>query len=167
MEPFERPWFATGLRVPRSVLNSVDDAARAAHPEESCGLLYGPADDPAAITRAEPWDNLANKYHALDPETYPRTARAAYILHPMKMQRALEAGDARGEPVKVIFHSHCNVGAYFSHEDQTVAAPEGVPVVPVVYLVTSVRDGGLVDDHKLFAFDGGAWVERPLTVVEG
>jgi len=84
----------------------------------------------------------------------------------MLMQRALEDGDAGGVPVKVIYHSHCDCGAYFSKEDQLVAAPDGEPVLPVVYLVTSVRGGGVVDDHKLFVFKDGEWVEGPFLVAD-
>ena len=80
------------------------------------------------------------------------------------MQRALADGDAGGVPVKVVYHSHCDCGAYFSKEDQLVASPDGAPVLPVAYLVTSVRTGGLVDDHKLFVFRDGGWVEAAFSV---
>ena len=124
----------------------------------------GPAGDPPAVTRSRRITNLADRYHKLDPETFPRTSREAYVIDGMLMQRALADGDAAGEPVKVIYHSHCDCGAYFSKEDRVVAAPEGAPVLPVAYLVTSVREGGVVDDHKLFVFRDGGWVEAPFTV---
>lgn len=159
----ERPWLRGDLVIDRAVLDDVDAHAIAAYPDESCGLLSGPASEPARIDAGARYENLANRYHAADPTTYPRTAREAYIIHGMKLQRALSEGDASGRPVKVLYHSHCDVGSYFSAEDKLVAAPDGVPVLPLAYLVTSVR-GTLVDDHKLFVFDDGAWVERPFTV---
>lgn len=158
------PWLTQPLVITRAVLDHVDDHARSAYPEESCGLLSGPADDVPRVDAALRCENLANRYHQSDPETYPRTAREAYIINGLLMQRSLDEGAKRGIPVKVLYHSHCDCGAYFSAEDQIVAAPEGTPVLPVVYLVTSVREGGVVDDHKLFAHEGGRWVERAFTV---
>lgn len=159
-----RRWLMGDLVIPQEILDDVDAHAREAYPSESCGLLSGPAGDPRAITSGRRLPNLADRYHQLDPETYPRTSKSAYIIDGMLMQRALADGDAGGVPVKVIYHSHCDCGAYFSTEDQIVASPEGTPVLPVVYLVTSVREGGVVDDHKLFAFADGGWVEAKFTV---
>jgi proteasome lid subunit RPN8/RPN11 len=159
-----RRWLMGDLVIPQDILDDVEAHAREAYPGECCGLLSGPAGDPRAITSGRRLTNLADRYHALDPETYPRTAKDAYIIDGMLMQRALAEGDAGGVPVKVVYHSHCDCGAYFSKEDQLVAAPDGTPVLPVVYLVTSVRGGGVVDDHKLFAFHEGEWVEAPFTI---
>ena len=88
------------------------------------------------------------------------------ICHGIPDSRALEDGDAGGVPVKVVYHSHCDCGAYFSKEDQLVAAPDGAPVLPVTYLVTSVRGGGIIDDRKLFIFQDGEWVEAPFIVAD-
>lgn len=161
-----KKWLLGDLVIPQDVLDDVDAHAREAYPGESCGLLSGPAGDPRAITSGRRMPNLADRYHQLDPETYPRTSKNAYVIDGMAMQRALDDGDAGGVPVKVIYHSHCDCGAYFSKEDQLVAAPEGEPLLPVVYLVTSVRAGDVVDDHKLFAFKDGEWVEVPFLVAD-
>lgn len=161
-----RRWLLGDLVIPQDILDDVDAHALEAYPGESCGLLSGPAGDPRAITSGRRVANLADRYHKLDPETYPRTSKDAYIIDGMLMQRALEDGDAGGVPVKVIYHSHCDCGAYFSKEDQLVAAPDGTPVLPVVYLVTSVRAGGVVDDHKLFVFSEGEWVEAPFLIAD-
>ncbi|MBI5512686.1 MAG: Mov34/MPN/PAD-1 family protein [Deltaproteobacteria bacterium] len=160
----ERPWLEGPLALDRAVLEALDAHARECHPEESCGLLVGPAAEPSRVDEARRMDNLANREHALDPELFPRTAREAYVLNPLKVQRMLDAGDREGRPVKAIYHSHCDVGAYFSPEDQRFAAVDGRLTLPVCYVVTSVRGGGVVDDHKLFVYRGGAWVEAPLEV---
>ena len=161
-----RRWLMGDLVIPQDILDDVDAHAREAYPGEACGLLSGPAGDPRAITSGRRLPNLADRYHKLDPETFPRTSRDAYIIDGMLMQRALEDGDAGGVPVKVVYHSHCDCGAYFSKEDQIVAAPDGEPVLPVVHLVTSVRMGGMVDDHKLFAFKDGEWVEANFIIAD-
>ena len=161
------PWLESELVVSRAALDVVDAHARECYPEESCGFLLGPAAEHARIDEALKAANLANKYHKVDPETFPRTAREFYLIDARLIQRTFEGGEAAGRPVKVIYHSHCDCGAYFSKEDQAGASPDGAPSYPVMYLVTSVREGGVVDDHKLFSFRGGAWVEVPFTVREG
>ena len=147
-----RPWLMGDLVIPQDVVDDVEDHAREAYPGEACGLLSGPAGDPRVITSGRRMPNLADRYHQLDPETYPRTSREAYIIDGMAMQRALTDGDAGGVPVKVIYHSHCDCGAYFSAEDRAGAAPDGALSYPAVFLVTSVREG--------------AWVEVPYTLID-
>lgn len=161
----ETPWQTGDLTIARAVLDDVDAHARECYPDESCGFLLGPAAERGVVSEGRRAVNLANKYHAVDPDTFPRTAREFYMIDARVIQRTFEQGAASGQPVKVIYHSHCDCGAYFSKEDQAGAAPDGVLSYPVTYLVTSVREGGVVDDHKLFAFVDGAWVEVPFTVV--
>ena len=97
---------------------------------------------------------------------YIFAGREFYLIDARLIQRTFEGGETSGRPVKVIYHSHCDCGAYFSREDQAGASPDGVPSYPVTYLVTSVREGGVVDDHKLFTFSAGAWVEMPFDIVD-
>src|SRR5579883_3208269 len=113
--------------------------------------------------------NRANKLHALDPEAYPRTGRMYFDIDSMKFEKAIAQGEAAGRPVKVLYHSHLDAGAYFSETDASVAKMGGdAPPFDLAYLVTSVR-AGKVDEHKLFVWDPAArtFVESPLSVVEG
>lgn len=158
------PWLDGNLVILREVLAEVDAHAVAEYPNESCGFLVGPADDPRRVDGIVRAVNMADRYHRVDPETFPRTARTYYIIDARVIYQTFAQGEAQGRPVKVIYHSHCDVGAYFSAEDQAAAAPDGVLSYPVTYLVTSVR-GGVVDDHKLFAFREGRWIEVPFRVV--
>ena len=97
--------------------------------------------------------NRANKLHALDPEAYPRTGRMYFDIDSMKFQSAIARGATEGRPVKVLYHSHLDVGAYFSPTDAEVAKMGGdAPPFDLAYLVTSVRNG-VVDDHKLFVWE--------------
>jgi proteasome lid subunit RPN8/RPN11 len=105
--------------------------------------------------------NLANRYHQLDPETYPRKGNMYFLLDARKFQKAIEEGEASGRPVKVLWHSHLDVGAYFSETDAAAANMGGAePANDLAYLVTSVRKG-VVDDHKLFV-----WSEASRSFVE-
>jgi proteasome lid subunit RPN8/RPN11 len=165
------PWITGNLSVPRAVLDRVDEEARRAYAadEESCGFLVGPAGDARAIDGIVPMVNRANKLHALDPEAYPRTGRMYFDIDSMKFDTAIRKGEAEGRPVKVLYHSHLDVGAYFSDTDASVAKMgQDEPPWDLCYLVTSVRQG-TVDDRKLFVWDpqARAFVESPLEVVEG
>jgi proteasome lid subunit RPN8/RPN11 len=165
----KHPWIRGGLRVKREVIHRVDEEARAAYArdEESCGLLTGPADDALLVDACMPMENRANKLHRLDPETYPRTGRMYFDLDPLKFERAVKSGEASGVPVKVLYHSHLDVGAYFSETDAQAATMGGdVPSYDIAYLVTSVRKG-VVDERKLFVWEPDArkFVEAELIIV--
>jgi [CysO sulfur-carrier protein]-S-L-cysteine hydrolase len=166
----KHPWAAGNLVVPRAVVDQVDDEARKAYArdEESCGFLVGPEADARQVDGLVPMVNRANALHRLDPEQYPRTGRTYFDIDSMKFEGAIRKGEAGGRPVKVLYHSHLDVGAYFSPTDAEVAKMgQGEPPWDLAYLVTSVRDGK-VDDRKLFVWDPGgqAFVESALQIVD-
>jgi hypothetical protein len=110
--------------------------------------------------------NRANALHALDPEAYPRTGRTYFDIDSLKFESAIRQGASSGRPVKVLYHSHLDAGAYFSATDAEVAKMGGdEPPFDLAYLVTNVSSGE-VDDHKLFVWDPGTrtFVESRLTV---
>jgi proteasome lid subunit RPN8/RPN11 len=159
-------WTHGHLRIATRAIARVDEDALAAYArdEESCGIMIGPASDPLLVDEAVPMLNRANKLHQLDPEAYPRTGRTSFDMDPFLFERALRAGESNQRPVKVLFHSHLEVGAYFSETDKTAATMGGAePAYPLAYLVTSVRQGK-VDDRKLFVWDGSAFVEAPMFI---
>jgi proteasome lid subunit RPN8/RPN11 len=167
----KHPWILGNLRVPRSVIDKVDEEARRAYgkDEESCGFLVGPAAEGNQVDGIVTMVNRANALHRLDPEAYPRTGRTYFDIDSMKFESAIRRGESEGRPVKVLYHSHLDVGAYFSPTDAEVAKMgQGEPPWDLAYLVTSVRSGQ-VDDRKLFVWDPGVrgFVESPLEVLEG
>jgi [CysO sulfur-carrier protein]-S-L-cysteine hydrolase len=167
----KHPWVLGGLVIPKSVLERVSEEARLAYgrDEESCGFLVGPAAEGRRVDGIVPMVNRANALHRLDPEQYPRTGRTYFDIDSMKFEGAIRRGEAEGRPVKVLYHSHLDVGAYFSATDAEVAKMgQGEPPWDLAYLVTSVRVGK-VDDRKLFIWDpvGKAFVESGLEVEEG
>ncbi len=166
----KHPWVEGNLVVARSVLDQVDEEARRAYTrdEESCGFLVGPASEGRRVDGIVPMINRANALHRLDPEAYPRTGRTYFDIDSMKFEGSIRRGEAEGRPVKVLYHSHLDVGAYFSPTDAEVAKMgQGEPPWDLAYLVTSVR-GGVVDDRKLFVWDPPtrSFVESPLEVEE-
>ena len=137
-------------------LAAIYDHALREHPNECCGIVYGPKAQPIAA-RAVACVNTQNDLHAEDPVTHKRDARTAYALGGtdlFKVGKSLRTD----EPVKIIYHSHVDVGAYFSAEDVRAAAPDGELTYPVDYLVVDVGAEG-VRESKLFRFSDGAFVE--------
>jgi len=164
----KHPWVLGGLRIAKALLERVDEQAIAgyASDEESCGLLLGPVSDATLLDEIVPMVNRASVLHRMDPETYPRTPRTYFDIDPLKFARAIEKGEAEGRPVKVLYHSHLDVGAYFSDTDALAAKMGGDdPAYDLAYLVTSVKASG-VDDRKLFVWrpDARTFVETPLRV---
>ncbi|MBX3128498.1 MAG: Mov34/MPN/PAD-1 family protein [Polyangiaceae bacterium] len=150
------PWVNGDLRIRSSVLRSVAAAAVAAYArdEEACGYLCGPASEPLLVDEAVELENLANKYHAADPEGHPRTGREYFKVNALKFERAIASAQSAGRPVKVFFHSHLDCGAYFSAEDAAsmTLGGTGGPSFELAYLVTAV-DAGAVTAHALFVWD--------------
>lgn len=166
----KHPWALGKLRIAKAVIDRVDEEARAAYgrDEESCGLLLGPTAEALVVDAIVPFENRANKLHRLDPETYPRTGRMYFDIDPLKFERAVKEGEGNGRPVKVLYHSHLDVGAYFSETDAQAATMGGdEPAYDLAYLVTSVKKDG-VDDRKLFVWDPSAkkFVETELTLTD-
>jgi proteasome lid subunit RPN8/RPN11 len=150
-----RPWIEGGLVIDAAVMADVEAHAVADYPSEACGFLSGPAADAARVDAGVRERNEADRYHALDPERFPRTSRMYFKINELRAARAFEAGEASGRPIKVIYHSHCDAGAYFSQEDAATFASDGTLMWPCAFLVVSVVAGRAVD-RKL-------WVHVPGT----
>ncbi len=166
------PWIFGDLRILRSALDVVEQAARSAYgrDEEACGYLEGPLDDALFIDAAVELENLANKYHRVDPENHPRTGRTYFKINGLKFDKAIAGASERARAVKVFFHSHLDVGSYFSAEDAASMTMGGTgdPTYQLAYLVTAI-DQGVVSTHRLFVWDASRreFVEASFAVVEG
>jgi proteasome lid subunit RPN8/RPN11 len=136
--------------IPRSVLDAIYAHAREGYPDEVCGFIIGD-------NEARRCENRQNALHAEDPVAFPRNATTAYNIG-AKDLFFLDRSQRSDRPVRVIYHSHVEVGAYFSDEDVRAATSEGELLYPVDYLVVDVRKDG-VREAKLFRFEGGRFVE--------
>jgi adenylyltransferase/sulfurtransferase len=111
------------------------------YPEEGCGVLSGPLHQPPLMDGYHPVENIINRMHEEDPERYPRTAERGYYMDPVEMMRLEKQFSAGGRRLKAIFHSHVDVGAYFSQEDIDRALWAGQPILPgVAYLVCGIKN---------------------------
>jgi proteasome lid subunit RPN8/RPN11 len=167
----EAPWVLGALTIDAGVLAEVEAHALAEYPSEACGLLFGPAADPARVDGARREVNEADRYHRLDPQRFPRTSRTYFKMNELHALRSFDEGARAGRPVKVVYHSHCDAGAYFSAEDAATFAPEGALAWPAAFLVVSVvgdGEGGAprVADRRLWVHepDTGTFRESPFTV---
>jgi len=166
----DKPWTKGNLRLTRAALDVVETAARAAYgrDEEACGFIEGPADDLALCDQATELENLANKYHQVDPEGHPRTGREYFKINGLKFEKSIARAQSEGRAVKIFFHSHLDCGAYFSQEDAAsmTMGGQGAPTYQLCYLVTAV-DLGHVTAHRLFIWDDPTrtFIESPFSVV--
>lgn len=162
----ETPWTAGDLRIPADVMAELEAHALQEYPKECCGFVMGPADDVGALDEARREVNEADKYHKLDPETFPRTAEMYFKINELRAQRAFDEGAKNGRPLKVIYHSHCDADAYFSTEDAATFANNNTLMWPCAFIVVSVWDGK-VKERKLHIHNPGTndFIESPLTVV--
>jgi proteasome lid subunit RPN8/RPN11 len=125
---------------------------------EVCGLLVRREGGLHVV----PVPNAADRYHAVDPGRFPRTSRESYLMDPKELLRIHRELESWGGEIAAIWHSHVEVGAYFSAKDRADAVVEGQPTVPgAEYLVLGVR-GGRVTEVRRFRWDGRDFVDAPL-----
>lgn len=138
-------------RIDAAALTQVFDHARASYPRECCGYLI---QEEQGQWRCVPCENQQDKLHALDPEQYPRDARTAYHIGGGQLLALVRSFES-SSPVKIIYHSHPEGGAYFSRTDSEAAQQAGYPVD---YLVVDAQKGD-PQEAKLFRQSGQEFEE--------
>jgi proteasome lid subunit RPN8/RPN11 len=152
------------LTLERVALDAIFAHARATHPEECCGAVLE-VHGRDAVRR---FTNVQGRLHREDPAGNPRDAETAYTPEPKELFAALRDGEAPGARLKVFYHSHTRVGAYFSGEDRARAMFGDEPSYPdVTYLVVS--DSRTPGEARAFRWDEEArdFVEVPVEIVPG
>ena len=139
------------LTLERAALDDILAHARADHPKECCGAVL--ARDGHDVVRR--FTNIQDRLHAEDPATYPRGAETGYTPEPRELYAVVDEGDAPGARLKVFYHSHTKVGAYFSGEDRARAMFGDDPAYPdVTYIVVS--DSRTPGEARAFRWDDAA-----------
>jgi [CysO sulfur-carrier protein]-S-L-cysteine hydrolase len=149
----DTPWITGDLEIDGKVLSELHAHALECFPSECCGFVSGPADQPRWLDASERQINQADKLHENNPERFPRTSTTYFAMDALRAERAIEQGQKNGRPIKVVYHSHCNAGAYFSDEDKATFAMANTLTWPCAFIVVSVM-AGKVADTKL-------WVHIP------
>jgi len=140
------------LPLPRETMTELYAHAEKTYPNECCGILLGDKHG-RQCTKMRPCTNVYDEYHAREPERYPRTSKTAYLIDPRELLALQKEMRASGDEMKVIYHSHVDVDAYFSEEDKRISTSGDQPVFPdVAYLVISCRKGH-ADGGALFVWD--------------
>lgn len=138
------------LELTDAIVDAMKAHAERDYPVEACGVVLGSG---AKLTKVVAMENVQDKYHARDPEAFPRTGRDAFRMNDLERMRVLDEASEAGLDERIIYHSHCDAGAYFSPEDRAMAVQDGIELTPgVVYVVVSVRDGKYAD-LAAYAYD--------------
>ena len=140
------------FKIPNNILAEIYSQAEQEYPEECCGWILCTKEKSYTYV---PSRNLQNKYHQIDPENYPRTARDAFLMDALKLSQDTEKIQKEGGSLYCIVHSHIDVGAYFSEEDKKQMAERDMTssIYPAeCYLVVSVQQKKVKED-ALFYFD--------------
>lgn len=129
----------------KSSLDQIYAHAVRSYPLECCGFIFS---DGTVHLGA----NIQGELNRSNPECYKRNSTNGYTFSLADTALLFERMST-DNPVSVIYHSHPNVGAYFSREDHDKALFAGEPIYPVGYLVVDVRNDG-VHGSKQFEWDG-------------
>jgi proteasome lid subunit RPN8/RPN11 len=149
------------LRLDPAALEDVLVHARATHPEECCGAILE-LDGRDVVRR---FTNVQGRLHREDSRAHPRDAVTAYTPEPKELFTALRDADAPGARLKIFYHSHTRVGAYFSGEDRARAMFGDEPAYPeVTYVVVS--DSRTRGEARAFRWDEEShdFIEVPIEV---
>lgn len=148
-----------GTAYPPDVLARIAALCEADPAREVCGFVVRRG----ARLEVVPIPNVADRYHAADPERFPRTSRESYLMDPKAQLSLHREIDAQGGEIVAVWHSHVEAGAYFSEKDRADAVVDGLQAVPgAEYLVLSVR-GGRVVEAKRFRWDGATFVQSAIS----
>lgn len=135
--------------IPTQALNQIYSHARQCYSNECCGLIMKQG--------IRPCKNILDRLHQEDPVQYPRNAQQGFVFS-AEDSFFLSRNITSKNPVTVIYHSHPDVGAYFSDEDKNNALYEGKPIYPVNHLVIDIRQDKIVCS-RLFCFSGSDYQE--------
>ncbi|MGH7354941.1 MAG: Mov34/MPN/PAD-1 family protein [Candidatus Rokuibacteriota bacterium] len=134
-------------------IEAVRQQAEAEYPNECCGVVMARGDERRLLR----FRNIQDEMHRMDPKRFPRTGANAYYVGKEDHDR-MDALARGGFDLAVIYHSHPDVGAYFSPTDRQQAAPPplGEPIwVGATYVVFAIN-GGRAEELAAFRWDAEA-----------
>lgn len=123
------------------------------YPKECCGVVMV-RDRERRLVRCR---NIQDELHALDPVRHPRNARTAFNIGKDDHDRIATLQE-EGFALAVIYHSHVDVGAYFSETDKRMAMMgqdprDHGPLYPEVTHVVMAVTRDRVDQINAFRWD--------------
>jgi [CysO sulfur-carrier protein]-S-L-cysteine hydrolase len=146
-----------GLELTGAAWEEISRHAQEAFPEECCGVIL----NNGSTDQVQRLKNIQNQLHALDPQTYPRTAVIAYAMDIKELEAVMDVAQQSGAKLKAFYHSHPDCEAYFSAEDKAFACPFGEPTFPEsAQIVISVFDRRV---RRICAY---AWADEKQDFIE-
>ena len=167
------------LRIARSDMKEIYAQALKEYPAECCGVLT----EHGSVSAIHVCENIQQAMHDKDRKSFPRDARTAYIIAPKVLSGIAAEAESSGGRVSGYYHSHIDCPAYFSEEDErrtwifnSRAEGEEPDDPDAIYLVISVCGEEFetedmvskreVKDYKCFTWDGSAYAETGLEIVD-
>jgi proteasome lid subunit RPN8/RPN11 len=130
------------LAIPGRILNELCAHALETLPEECCGLILGKAGAPfGQLVRCR---NEMTRRHLADPVAHPHDGRAGFWMNERDYLHAQELGQAAGDIVTAVYHSHVGVGAYLSELDLEYAEHPLFPFPDAHQIVIAVDERRVV-----------------------
>jgi proteasome lid subunit RPN8/RPN11 len=123
------------------------------YPNEACGLLLAPREDPARLVEAHPVANLNRE-----------RARDRYQLDQAGWKRVADAAAARGFEIAGVYHSHPDHPARPSETDRVNAWAGWAYLIQSVVRGTPDGLGAFRLEGALHGSDGGTFVPIDLIV---
>jgi proteasome lid subunit RPN8/RPN11 len=130
----------------KEVLQAIAAHAQACYPNECCGVLLG--DLSGCVARSVAVENMA------------QNPKDSYEIEPFELDRIYDEARKLNLKILGVYHSHIEVGAYFSSTDRHLALSLGEPTYSL-YVVASVRRGHC-DEIKSFTWSGYDFIEELL-----
>lgn len=156
------------ISIPEALLQRCFDHGAQTYPEECCGVLSGAEGAPGALDGFHPVENIINQMHEEDPTRTPRTGKDGYVMDPKALFALERSLGKASQAIRVYYHSHPDVGAYFSEEDQKRAMWGDAPMMPgMFFLVCGVKnrqpDGAILAwwDEEMGKFTSAQVVAPP------
>lgn len=132
-----------------SELDDIYQHAMSTYPAECCGFVTN--------------DGVVRCVNTVEEaDASERTRRTGFAFGARDLLRLARSFDTNA-PARIIYHSHPDVGAYFSAEDRRFAVTDGQPTYPVDHLVVDATASG-VRGARLFVFSRkhGRYVEDAI-----
>lgn len=126
-----------------NILKKLYEHGIESYPKEACGFIFSCGDINYSL-------NIQDQLHQKDPTIYPRNATTGYSMS-IKDTKILESSFKTINPAICIYHSHPDVGAYFSKEDSDKALFMNELIYNVDYLVLDINQGKALE-AKQFSF---------------
>jgi [CysO sulfur-carrier protein]-S-L-cysteine hydrolase len=137
--------------ITREALRRVYQHAGEEYSSECCGMIL-------ASGAVRTCQNAQDEFHAADPDGFPRTSEDGYCFSIPDQLFLADSLHGR-DPVRIVYHSHPDVGAYFSRADHVAAVCGEMAVYPeLLHLVIDVQRDG-VHGARCFAFRNGSFRE--------